>query len=244
MADDNKEIPVISSLDRVSGKKDQLTKRPIDKDTKEWSQDLDISLPINGSEIPNFKAWVNWNGFHLNRETGKGHDGFDFAAYVTTDNKIVLGLPEDTKIYAIADGLVKQILDTPELVGGEYGVMISVEHGKNDSGMFSQYIDIKPTIEVGARVKKGDVIGQIYKDPDGDEGRLAHLHLCLTSGWGIRGTSIAGGGVLIRRDDPALIDRSLYKFNADPQGSVNFTVPNLPNAKVELVHFKRVKIKT
>jgi|SRR3989338_3220249 len=243
MTDDNKEISIINSLDSAFDKKNQLTRRPIDKDTKEWSPDLDTSLPINGSEIPDFKAWVNWNGFHLDRKAGKGHNGFDFAAYLTTDNRIVLGLPPDTKIRAVADGVIRQVLDTPEAVGGGYGVMISIEHGANDSGMFSQYVHVKPTIETGASVKKGDVIGELYKDPDGEEGRLVHLHLSLISGWGTRGTSITGGGVHIRTDDPAFIDTNLlYKFDAVPQGSANFTVPGLPNAKAELAHFKRVNV--
>ncbi|HLL60690.1 MAG TPA: hypothetical protein VK338_03155 [Candidatus Nitrosocosmicus sp.] len=41
-----------------------------------------MELPINGSDIPKFKAWINWNGFHLDRETGKVHDGYDFGAYL------------------------------------------------------------------------------------------------------------------------------------------------------------------
>lgn len=187
------------------------------------------------------KAWVNWNGFYLDRKTGKGHDGFDFAAYLTTDNRVVLGLPSDTKIRAVADGVVRQVSDTPKAVGGGYGVMISIEHGADDSGMFSQYIHVKPTIEAGVSVKKGDVIGELYKDPELDEGRLVHLHMSLVSGWGTRGTSIMGEGKRIRTDDPALIDSDLYKFNADPQGSINFTVPDLPDVKVALAHFKRVK---
>lgn len=108
--------------------------------------------------------------------------------------------------------------------------------------MFSQYIHVKPTIEAGASVKKGDVIGELYKDPEGDEGRLVHLHMSLVSGWGTRGTWIMGGGKNIRTDDPALIDSELYKLNAVPQGFANFIVPDLPDAKVVLEHFRRVKV--
>lgn len=161
---------------------------------------------------------------------------------MTTDNRVVLGLPSDVKIRAVADGVVKQVLDTPEAVGGGYGVMINIEHGANDSGMFSQYVHVRPTIKAGVSVKKGDVIGELYKDPDGDKGRLVHLHLSLVSGWSTRGTSIMGGGKNIRTDDPALIDSDLYKLNAVPQGSANFIVPDLLDAKVELVHFKKVKV--
>lgn len=60
-------------------------KKPITKETSEWEPNLDVALPINGSELPNVKACINWNGFHLNRETTEGHYGFDFAAYLTTE---------------------------------------------------------------------------------------------------------------------------------------------------------------
>lgn len=242
MADDNKEIPIINSLEATFDKKNKLTRRPIDKDTKEWSPELDTSLPIDGSDIPNFKAWVDWNGFLLDRNTREGHDGFDFAAYLTTDGRIVLGLPDDIKIRAVADGIVKQVLDTPEAVGGGYGVMINIEHGADDSGMFSQYIHVKPTVEAGIAVKKGDVIGELYKDDGDEEGRLVHLHLSLASGWGTRGTSMMGGSRHIRADDPGIIDTSIYKYRANPQGSASFTVPDLPDIKPEYAHFKRINV--
>lgn len=240
MNKDNKEFQIITSS--LPKKENEIEKRPFTKGAKEWSPSLDTVLPIDGSEIPNFKAWINWNGFHLDRNTGRGHDGFDFAAYVTTDNRVVLGLPEDTKIRAVADGVVKQVLDTPEAVGGGYGVMVNIEHGANNSGMFSQYIHVRPTIQAGVSVKKGDVIGQLYKDPEGDEGRLVHLHLSLDSGWGTRGTSIMGGGKHLRTDDPRLIDISIYNFSASPQGSATFELPDLQDAKIEFAHFKRIRV--
>ncbi|TSC90114.1 MAG: hypothetical protein G01um10145_218 [Microgenomates group bacterium Gr01-1014_5] len=237
-----KEILIINPLELVFDKKNQIVRRSLDKDTKEWSPELDTSLPINSSDIPNFKEWVNWNGFLFDRETKKGHNGFDFAAYVTTDNRVVLGLSEDTKIRAVADGVVKQVLDTPEAVGGGYGIMINIEHGADDSGMFSTYVHVRPTVYFGVTVKKGDVIGELYKDPKGDEGRLVHLHLSLVSGWGTRGTSIMGGGMHIRTDDPGVIDPSIYKLNAIPQGSSNFSLLDLPNAKVEIANFKQIRV--
>lgn len=242
MDKNNKEIQIIKSA--VPKEKNVIKKRPLDKDTKEWSPSLDTVLPIDGSEIPKFKAWINWNGFQLDGMTGNGHDGFDFAAYITTDNRVVLGLPKDTKIRAVADGVVKQVLDTPEIVGGGYGVMVNIEHGANDSGMFSSYVHVRPTAGVGTIVKKGDAIGELYKDPDGEEGRLVHLHLILISGWGTKGTSMRGGSMNmnIRTDDPKFIDPSIYELSAVPQGSANFTLPDLPNSKVEFAHFKRVRV--
>jgi len=218
-----------------------IAKIPIDARTKEWSSDLDTALPINGLEIPSFKAWINWNGFHLDEDKGKGHDGFDFAAYLTTDGRIVLGLPVSTKIRAVADGEVRQVLD----FWGEYGTQINIEHGEIGSGMFSAYAHVKPSVKAGTHVKKGDVIGTLHKDPGKKEGRLVHLHLSLTNGWGTKGTPEWGGGWEARRmraDDPGLIDNKIYNFHANPQGSADFTVPDLPDIEIVLSHFEKIRL--
>ena len=222
--------------------KEQTPKKPINGETKEWEQGLDVALPINGGDLSDFKAWVNWNGFHLDRGTGKGHDGYDFAAYLTKDNRVVFGLPPGTKIRTVADGKIEQVLDNPEAVGGGYGVMITIEHGAHDSGMLSQYIHVKPLIKYGAEVKKGDVIAELYKDPDREEGRLVHLHLTLISGWGTRGTSIIGGGKNIRTDDPKVLSEEIYQYTSEPQGYAQFTVKEFPVAKIETANFTKVKV--
>lgn len=217
-------------------------KKPITKETKEWEPGLDTVLPIDGKDLPGFKSWVNWNGFHLDRETGKGHDGYDFAAYLDENDKVIFGLPAEAKIRAVADGKVAQVMDNPEAVGGGYGVMVTLEHGANDSGMFSTYVHVKPLVKQNTEVKKGDVIAELYKDPGEEEGRLVHLHLRLISGWGTRGTSIMGGGTNIRMDDPGVIDESIYKYSAEPQGNSNFNVPSLPNSEVKTKNFRTIKV--
>lgn len=222
--------------------REQFPKKLIAKETREWEPGLDVTLPINGADLPDFKAWVNWNGFHLDRKTGKGHDGYDFSAYLTTDNRVIFGLSPDTKVRAVADGKVAQVLDNPEAVGGGYGVMITLEHGAHDSGMFSQYVHVKPLIEAGTEVKKGDVIAELYKDPDGDEGRLVHLHMSLISGWGTRGTPIMGGGKNIRTDDPKVLSQEIYQYTAEPQGLAQFSIKEIPHVKIETTNFKRVRV--
>jgi hypothetical protein len=224
-----------------SGNQEEV-KKPITNETKEWGVGLDTTLPIDGPDLPDFKSWINWNGFHLDRETGKGHDGYDFAAYLTKDNRIVFGLPANTKIRAVADGRVEQVLDDPDAVGGGYGVMITLEHGANNSGLFSTYIHVKPLIKPGIEVKKGDVIGELYKDPGAEKGRLVHLHLRLVDGWGTKGTSIMGGGLNKRLEDPKLIDESIYGLLAEPQGSKYFSVPSIPNSKIETANFQNVDV--
>ncbi|MBI2594478.1 M23 family metallopeptidase [Candidatus Curtissbacteria bacterium] len=223
------------------GTEEPSVKKSITEETKEWSPELDTALPVNESDIPGFKAWVNWNGFQLDRDTGRGHDGFDFAAYLTTDNRIVFGLPSDTPIRAIADGEVVQILSN-ELTGGEYGAQINIEHGKRNGGMFSAYVHIKPSIKHGAVVKKGDIIGTLHKDPGEEEGRLVHLHMMLTSAYGTRGTSIVGGGLRKRQDNPGIIDPEIYKYLATPQGSANFRVVEFPNVTPENANFRVIRV--
>lgn len=213
---------------------------PITPETNEWEPWLDVNLPIDGTEIPDFKEWVNWNGFQLNRTALKGHNGYDFAAYLNVENKVIFGLAPDTKIRAVADGIVTEILNDPALVDGGYGVQITIEHGVEDSGMFSHYLHVKPQIDYGAEVKKGDVIATLYKDPDGDEGRLVHLHLGLVSGWGTRGTSSMGGGLIWRLDNPGLLYTDLYKYNAVPQGAVEFTLKEIPSAQIQNANFKKI----
>ena len=214
----------------------------IDNETNEWLANQDTCLPINGKDIPGFKEWVCWNGFQLDRETGKGHSGFDFAAYLTQDGDVILGLPPETPVRAVADGVVAQVLDNPEAVGGGYGVMMSIEHGAHDSGMFSTYVHVVPIIEFGAKVRKGDIIGSLYKDPGMDEGRLVHLHLETISGWGTKGSSILGGGKNLRYDDPAILDESIYNLKTDPQGSSDFSIPLLDNPKIKLANFNKIRV--
>jgi murein DD-endopeptidase MepM/ murein hydrolase activator NlpD len=217
-------------------------KKPITSEIREWEPNQDTVLPIDGKDIPGFKEWINWNGFQLDRETGKGHDGFDFGAYLTEDGRIVLGLLPNTPIRAVADGIVAQVMDSPEAVGGGYGVTINLEHGANDSGMLSTYIHVVPLVEYGQAVKKGDVIATLYKDPDGEKGRLVHLHLSLISGWGTRGTPIMGGSKNKRLDDPKFISEEIYKYSAEPQGNSNFSVPTISDARVEIANFKKVNV--
>lgn len=133
-------------------------------------------------------------------------------------------------------------MDNPEAVGGGYGVMMNIEHGAHDSGMFSTYVHVVPTVEFGAKVRKGDTIGTLYKDPGTEEGRLVHLHLELISGWGTKGSSITGGGKNLRYDDPAILDEYIYKLRTDPQGKTDFSVPLLGSPKIELANFNKIRV--
>lgn len=229
----------MSEIDTRERRLGQEPKIKINSETKEWRPNLETILPIEGRDIPGFKAWINWNGFHLNRDTGKGHDGFDFGAYLTDDGRVIFGLPKDTKIRAIADGIVKQVLDDPEATGGGYGVLINLEHGVNNGGMFSRYVHVVPNVRNGTAVKAGDVIATLFQDPNGEEGRLVNLHFGLISGYSTRG----GGGINVRTDDPTIIfDKSVCRYSAEPQGNAHFTIIELPDVKVETAHFHTIRV--
>ncbi len=217
-------------------------RQPISAETKEWTADLDAVLPIDGGDLPGFRVWVNSNGFLLDRETGNGHNGFDFGAYLREDGIIVVGLPESTPVRAVADGVVRQVL-LNGLTGGPYGCTVNVEHGSDDSGMFSGYTHIDPTIEAGAAVQKGDQLGTLYKDPGEHDGRLVHLHMSLVDGWGTHGTSIMGGGMPLRLQDTGLIDPSIYEHTVAEQGFAPFDFSEVSGAiGIEVANFDSVKV--
>lgn len=80
-------------------------KKPMTPNTIEWEPSLDVSSPIEGKDIPGFKAWINWNDADIDRiGSRKGyHSGVDFAAYLNMEDEIVFGLPPNTPVRAVAD---------------------------------------------------------------------------------------------------------------------------------------------
>lgn len=218
-----------------------LNRLSIAPGTNQWSSNLDTALPIYGSDIPGFVSWVNGGGFTLDRSTGKGHDGFDFGAYLRDDRTVVIGLPKETPVRAVADGIVKQVLMN-DSTGWEYGCLINVEHG-GDTGMFSGYCHVDPSIEANTEVHKGDILGTLYKDKGSIEGRLVHLHLQLADGWGTHGTSIMGGGLRLRLQDPGLIDSAIYDLTPETQGWKPFdAIESLGAHALHIAHFERVRV--
>ncbi len=216
----------------------------IAKDTKIWTPDLDITLPINGSDIPNFREWVNWNGW---KGYSPAHEAFDFAAYIDKDSRCILGLPEETPVRAIADGFARfvsnKLLESvgyklPE--GWGYGTTIEIEHGKKGSGRYSIYHHVIPQVDIGQVVGKGDVIATLHKDSGNEEGRLVHLHFGLTNGWNnVRYVAKARH----YRVDPATIFPSIAKPEAQPQGETSFQIPGLENQpELHIAHFKRLLV--
>jgi len=181
-----------------------------DPEIKEWSRNLDIVLPIRTAEIVGFENWICWNGF------SEQHQGFDFAAYLSTKDEIVLGLPGELSVVAVADGNIVQAVKKP--FGVAYGGFVNIEHGKEGSGLFSSYHHVVPSEKSGF-VRKGDVIGYLYQDPADHkiEGRIVHLHFELTNSWETR-------SFISENVDPVTIFPEINMFQAKPQSELAFKI--------------------
>lgn len=223
--------------ERVTQGSDKFKRIPFSEETQEWLPELDTELPIRGEEIPDFRAWVNWNGFDPINPI-RTHSGFDFAAYLNADGNIVLGLSPQTKIRAVADGVIYQVRNDLEHAG-----FINIQHGARNSGMFSHYSHVIPFVEGGQPVKKGEVIAVLHQDSGDEIGRLTHLHLNLHNGWETRRTSLANGEYdRFRREDPRILGDELYRYSAVPQESSHFAVENLPEARIVIANFLQLRL--
>jgi len=202
----------------------------ITEDTKIWTPNLDITLPIDGSDIEGFKEWVNWSGW---KGYSQDHTAFDFATYLTDDGKCVLGLPKETPVRAVADGVVRQVSYGLAGRGVPYACFMNIEHGRNGSGLFSSYHHIDPIAENGQEVKKGDIVAALHKDEGDEEGKLVHLHFGLSHGWNVRD----------RECNPELIYPSIARYRATPQGSPDFRVSGLQEQpEIYIANFKKLLV--
>ncbi|MDD5574934.1 MAG: diguanylate cyclase, partial [Candidatus Omnitrophica bacterium] len=191
----------------------------ITPETKIWTKELEVTVPVDDAQISGFKEWIHWNGFDAHMSyAGPVHPGFDFAAYLTNDNNVVLGLPEHTPVVAAADGVVSQILwpyGSPDLA---YQCLINIDHGNTPEmmagvAMMSRYAHVVPAVNKDQYVKKGDLIGHVYHDPGR---KLPHFHFELAN---------ARGATQPRSVDPVSILFPGKKLPyAQPQGSYEFEI--------------------
>ena len=202
----------------------------ITEETRIWTPNLDIVSPINGLDIPEFQEWVNWSGW---KGYAQDHTAHDFAAYLTKDGRCVLGLPKETPVRAVADGIVAQVSQGLAGSGVPYATFINIEHAEKGSGLFSAYHHVDPLVEQGQRVKKGDVIANLYKDEGNEEGKLVHLHFEMRHGWNVRDRLV----------NPALIFPEINKYKAEPQGNPDFQILGLPEQpKKYIANFKKLLV--
>lgn len=152
---------------------------------RNWSSDLDLLSPIDESSIPRFKKWLFFNGFHE-----KQHQGFDYADYIDKNGRPVLGLPTETTVRAISDGLVAWIglAVWCDLIKDEYFREVQICHGQIDlknRDAISIYLHVCPLVRKGQRVSKGQPIATLYHDgKDMKSERLVHLHFGLLDALG------------------------------------------------------------
>jgi murein DD-endopeptidase MepM/ murein hydrolase activator NlpD len=219
--------------------REQAEKRPITPETTEWEPDLETGLPVDGRDLPNFRAWINWNDADIDKtgQRKKYHQGVDFAAYITNDNKIMLGLPEGTPVRAIADGRIG-----PNTVGGGgYHAMVELEHGKINHKLLSKYKHVVP-VKFSGQVKQGDIIGHIYVNPlgtfiDNPNGRsLGHVHLELHDGFKNLGDMSRAKREEMLVSPLDILGTSIRQFTAAPQAAKKFVVSGLEGAEIELAN--------
>ncbi|MDE1828464.1 MAG: M23 family metallopeptidase [Candidatus Micrarchaeota archaeon] len=203
-----------------------------------WSARLDVSSPIRGEEIEGFSRWIDWNGFGVKHEYGI-HRAFDFSAYLSKDGKSVLGLPRETKVRAIADGKVVQVND----LNGDYFTLVHIQHNKMDhtyvaGGMLSTYCHVTPLVKAGQKVRRGQVIATLHKDPGNISGRLVHLHFELSDA-----VSNSSNNPSHRRRDPLTILPSINELKAIPPASLEFEIKGLKRQpEIEIANFKKLRI--
>ena len=87
-----------------------LFKTPVDGriqlEANNWESIADTvnsMSPINIRDLPHFSEWINYNGFVSD------HQGIDFAAYMNKWEESVLGLPGNTGVHSILDGVVLHV---------------------------------------------------------------------------------------------------------------------------------------
>ena len=178
----------------------------ITRNVKLWKPTLDITSPIDTSQITGFVKWVNWNGFK------QSHEGYDFAAYINTRGECILGLPRGTLVRAVADGRIVYELGDDD----HFDSSIDVYHrGRCLASTYTHIVPLKP---VDSFVRKGEVIARVHADLGTEKGRLVHLHFALENWTGIECLSCT---------DPTSIFPGLNDLVAQPQESLDFRVEQI-----------------
>ena len=212
----------MSDLEKESQEQSSLPR--IGVESREWLPGLDITPPIAGEDIPGFKAWVGWNGYGMN------HKGLDFAAYLNDKDELVIGLPPETPVRAVADG---EIIQTGDYLG-RYATFINIAHGNPSDNIYSCYHHVSSEKRETRMVRKGEIIGHLYKDKGEDEGRLVHLHFSLTNAWDISNRY---------EIDPLKVFDQLQMIQTRSPKSINPELIDREQPKnIRIAHFKKLLV--
>lgn len=178
----------------------------VDKDENVPEHEENIHEPDRATDHFQFKAWpteyyfitqpfgvnkANYEVFNL-----PGHEGIDLRA------------PFRTKIFAVADGFVREVGDDrqPKKAGGHnYGVRIYIDH---ENGYESIYAHLdERLVERDDKIKAGDHIGWAGSTGNSD---AAHLHLTLKHKEAYRGKNGKPNGAMYADYPYNIIDPTPY----------------------------------
>ncbi|MFA4967428.1 MAG: peptidoglycan DD-metalloendopeptidase family protein [Candidatus Margulisiibacteriota bacterium] len=137
-----------------------------------WSSEMISHQPVDTAKLPRFKCWLNAYGFDP-----RYHRGFDIFAYKGAEG-VVLGLPNGTRVFSVADGLIIEVKDTELSYFAEIGIAIAVnkEAGSLLSCVY-KHARPSPDIRLLSAVKGGELIGSLSDADDGYVDGKYHLHL-------------------------------------------------------------------
>ena len=116
---------------------------------------LELNPPINSTELPRFRQWVNWNGY------SERHQGYDFCAYLNNYGICIFGLPSETKVRAVANGIVTRVNKNSGLYG--YGNVVYMLHGIEENWLVSSYWHVIPVVKEQQQLRKGEMI-ELYTE--------------------------------------------------------------------------------
>lgn len=135
--------------------------KPDDED-KPTVSETGYKLPVSGALTHEYEfVW------HPSITQYRVHLGLDFAGNVGDE------------VCAVLDGEVTAIAKTSTI--GE--TFITVKHADGNSSTY-KYIDVKDNLQVGSKVKRGEVIGTIAAAGGYEHEKGAHLHLEFTDAQG------------------------------------------------------------
>jgi murein DD-endopeptidase MepM/ murein hydrolase activator NlpD len=151
-----------------------------------WIPNLDIGNPVSREDIKGLTKWVMYAGFRTFHQyekeyvakwnLGKDHHGHDFISYLDEQHVEHFGLHPNTPVRAIADGVVKSIIRNDGRFT-EYETYLIVQH--NGIGLSSGYVHVVPIVNVGEKVRKGQVLATLYDTSVEAMSLPTHLHFEL-----------------------------------------------------------------
>lgn len=161
------EFSLFDAEDVASPKEDVRVEEPVSEEKEDetevtlklFSREKNFVLPLEGAiakphsngELVKYDALNEW----------RTHDGIDITADVGTEVK------------ASADGVVARVWNDPL-----WGTCVEIDHGEGVVSLYSGLAK-EGTVESGAKVKGGDVIGTVGETNLAEVSEESHLHFAM-----------------------------------------------------------------